>query len=161
MNRIFYYSIKIINLNLLIFLFFLNPLTLKAEETVLFLGEVNTNNINIRSDANIYSEIICKVNKAERLEIVKEYYEWYRVRLPKSVNLYIKKDFVNLIDEKSARVNKNNVNIRLKPSTNSVIVGKANKDELVKIIEEEADWYKIEATSNCFGWIYKKFINKI
>ena len=126
----------------------------------LFQGEINANNINIRSDSTVSSKIICIANNGEPVEVVKELYEWYRVRLPKTAPSFIKKNLVSIIDEKTAKVIKDNVNIRLRPSESSPILGKAAKNEVINILEEKGEWYKIEPLNNSFGWVNKKFVNK-
>ncbi len=143
---------------LALFLWFNN---LRAADFTPFRGEVNSSDINLRADATIYSESILKLNKQDSLEVVAEFYDWYKVRLPENTAVFIKKDYVALAGEKSGRVRGNNVNIRLRPSDSSLIVGKVSRDETVNILTEEFGWYKIEATKNSFGWIHKKFLDRV
>jgi len=125
-----------------------------------FKGEINANNINIRSDSTVSSKIICIANKGEPVEVIRESYEWYKIRLPKTAPSFIKKSLVGLIDEKTAKVIKDNVNIRLSPSKSSPILGKADKNEVINILEERGEWYKIEPLNSSFGWVHKKFVNR-
>ncbi|MFA5145198.1 MAG: SH3 domain-containing protein [Candidatus Omnitrophota bacterium] len=132
----------------------------------LFQGEVNADNINLRSDSSVTSEVISILNKNEKVEVVLELYEWYKIRLPKPAPCYIKKNLAECSGMspenkcKNARVLKNKVNIRLHPAESSPILGVADKNETVNVIKEKGDWYKIEPTQNSFGWINKIFINK-
>lgn len=126
----------------------------------LFPGEINADNIHIRSDSTVSSTIICIANNGELVEVVKELYGWYRVRLPKTAPSFIKKNLVAIIDGKTAKVIKDNVNIRLKANESSPILGKADKNEVINILEEKGGWYKIEPPNNSFGWVNKKFVNK-
>lgn len=143
----------------------------QAEDFKSFYGEVNTDNINIRCDATINSQIICKVNKGEFTKVVSEFYEWYKIRLPKDAPSFIKKDLVAIEDKMNqvedikqgkqiAKVIKENVNIRLLPSESAAIIGKVNKNEIVNILKDEGNWYKITPPDNSSGWIHKKFVNK-
>lgn len=127
----------------------------------LFQGEVKADSINIRSDSSINSEVICKVNKAQVLDVLSELYGWYKIRLPVCAPSYIKKDLVLLNANNTASVLKNNVNIRLYPNTSAKILGRAQKGDLVKVFEEKADWYKIEPIKESFGWIHKNFVGKL
>jgi len=127
---------------------------------VLFQGRINAHNINVRSDSTVNSKIICAVNKGEPVEVVRESYEWYKIILPKAAPSFIKKDLVALIDEKTAKVLKDNVNIRLQPNESSAILGKAGKNEVINIAEDNGEWYKIEPLNNSFGWVNKKFVDK-
>jgi uncharacterized protein YgiM (DUF1202 family) len=128
-------------------------------KSVFFQGEINANNINIRSDSTINAKIICIANKGEPVKVIRESYEWYKIRLPKTAPSFIKKSLVGLIDEKTAKVIKDNVNIRLNANESSPILGKADKNEVINIIEERGEWYKIEPLANSFGWVHKKFVN--
>jgi uncharacterized protein YgiM (DUF1202 family) len=131
------------------------------------LGEVNANNINVRCDSTPNSEVIYTLNKGVRVEVVREFFEWYKIRLLKTAPSYIKKRFVACLDEtaqpvcRNARVINDRVNVRLKPSESSAILGKADKTDPVVILEQEKGWYKIEPIAKSFGWINKKFVNKL
>jgi len=124
-----------------------------------FLGEINANNINVRSDSTVSSKIICTVNKDQPVAVVKELYEWYKIRLPKIAPSFIKKDLVILIDNKTAKPIKDSVNIRLNPDDSSPILGKLGKNEVIVIVENMGEWYKIEPINESFGWVNKKFVN--
>lgn len=132
-----------------------------AEELFPFLGEVNNNDINIRSDSTVSAQTICLVNKGARLEVLSELYGWYKIRLPKTAPSFIKKSLTTPIDEKTAKLIANRVNIRLSADESSPILGMADKDQTVNILEDKGSWYKIEPINNSFGYINKKFIVKV
>lgn len=144
------------------FLFFLFSIICLSDVFgfVSFLGRINSDNINIRCDSTINSQAITSINREEIVEVVSELYDWYKIRLPREASLFIKKDFVSKVDEKTGLVIKTNVNIRLEPSESSAIVGRADKDEVINILQENGAWYKICPVNNSFGWIYKKFVDK-
>lgn len=143
------------------------------KEAYPFAGEVTSDNINIRSDSTASSAVIVSVNKGTPLEVSSGLYEWYKVRLPKKTAVYIKKNLVNCIknDEQVSssgqkqgcvrvEVSKDRVNIRFKPLESSFILGKANKGEQLNVIRANGEWYEIEPSDNCFGWIYSRFVTK-
>jgi uncharacterized protein YgiM (DUF1202 family) len=138
---------------------------------------VNSDNINVRCDSTVGSCVICKLNKGALVDVVGQLYGWYKIRLPKNAPSYIKRNLVEILNsntmpskglpivdkspnEMSARVAKDKINIRLGPNESFTIVGKADKDEILKISMAVGEWYKIEPTENCFGWINKKFIEE-
>ncbi|MFH0855191.1 MAG: SH3 domain-containing protein [Candidatus Omnitrophota bacterium] len=147
-----------------------------AGEQAQFTGEINARDINLRVDATTNSAVISVLDKGERVEVVLEMYDWYKVRLPKEVVVYIKKGLAkcikstepeNMIQAEpaaprclSAKLLADRVNVRLKPDESALIVGIADKGEVVNVISEAGDWYKIEPIQNSFGWVYKKFVNK-
>lgn len=125
-----------------------------------FLGRINSDNINIRSDSTINSQVISSINREEIVEVVNELYNWYKIRLPIKAPSFIRKDFVSNVDEKTALVLKTGVNIRLGPNESSAILGRVDKNEIINILQESGAWYKISPVNNSFGWIYKKFVDK-
>lgn len=148
-----------------LFLFFDASL---AQNSPLFQGEVNADNINIRSDSTPSAQIICTVKKGGRLEVTLELYDWYKIKLPKNSPSYVKKGLAECFnftqDSKTclnAKILKDRVNIRLKPSESSPIIGKVNKDEVVNVLGESENWLRIEPVENSSGWIHKKFVNKV
>jgi len=132
-----------------------------------FPGKVNSSSINVCADSTLNSAVICVLNKNDLVEVVAEFFEWYKIRLPKSAPSYIKKRFVACVDDiakdpcRNGRVINSRVNIRLKPDENSSILGKLNKTDPVVIIGQDKGWYKIEPILSSFGWIHKKFVDKL
>jgi len=141
-----------------------------------FTGQTNAGGINVRVDATVGADVICTLAKGEMVEVVREAYDWYKIRLPKDAPSYIKKELLecNNINRNnlnpdftaqsgkclSAKVIKDRVNIRLGPSESSWILGKIDKDTVVNIIGESGAWYKIHPVYQSYGWINKKFVNK-
>jgi len=153
LNKIFSFSLFTISLFFKI---------CSAQEPLPFQGETNANNINIRADSTINAQIICTVNRGEQVDVISEFYEWYKIRLPKLAPVYIKKSMVECINQcENAKVLKNRVNVRLRPIESSPILGKVDKNEIIKILEGKGEWYRIEPIQNSFGWINKRFVNKI
>lgn len=132
-----------------------------AGETSPFQAQVNADDINIRCDSTISSEVISRLNKGELVEVVLELYDWYKIKLPLDAPAFIKKDMVVALDEKTVKVLKDRTNIRLHPNTASAIIGVVKKDTRIDILEDKGDWYKIKPVANSFGWINKKFVHKI
>ena len=142
-----------------------------------FPGQINSDNINLRQDSTVSSQTLSLLRKGEKVEVVSESYGWYKIRLPKSAPSYVKKDFFECINYKiidtgspvpsqikectSAKAINDNVNVRLKPSESSAVLGKINKNEVVRVLEEKAGWLRIEPIQNSFGWVNKKFIDTI
>lgn len=146
---------------LILIIFMLVQICFAQESTKnLFYGIINNDNINLRTDSNTSSQIICKINKNTPVEIIQEKYDWYKIKLPKTTGLYVRKDLITSIDEKTAKASKDNINIRLQPNESCPVLGQIHKNEIVTILSDNGEWYKIEPAGNSFGWIHKKFVNK-
>ncbi len=139
-----------------------------------YLAEINTKDVNLRSDATITSKVISTLSKGERVEVVAESYDWCKIRLPESVSVYIKKNLAVCLKRSdastviptsierclSAKVTGKRVNIRAKPGEDASIVGVADDGEVVNVASETGSWYRIEPIRNSFGWVNKRFTTK-
>lgn len=146
-----------------------------AEDSFPFAGEINSEGINMRSDATVASTEICHLQKKTRVEVIRESYGWYKVRLPQDVPCYINKDMADCIvtsqpgtgqaqinkECQTVRVIRDNVNLRLSPTQSSPILGRAEKGEILTVIKETGSWYKVSGAKNAFGWINKRFVTRI
>ncbi len=131
----------------------------KPEISIPFDGEINANMINVRADSTIGSDVICSINRGEPVSVIGQLYDWYKIRIPKGCPAYIHKSLVAPLDDKTVKVLKNRVNIRLRPEEQSPIIGKANADEIVTVTGSAGDWFKIEPIASSFGWVNKKFVH--
>lgn len=138
-----------------------------AAEFQPFLGKINANNINIRSDSRVSSQIITTLSQNDTVEVISESYSWYKIELPQNAPAYIKKNMTECINYsndhqcQSAKVVKERVNVRLDPNETAAILGKVNQNEVIGITKEEGQWYRVKPPKNTFGWVYKNFVNKI
>jgi uncharacterized protein YgiM (DUF1202 family) len=142
-----------------------------ADTFGVFTGQINASGINVRVDSSVSAEVICTLAKGELVEVVREAYDWYKIRLPKEAPSYIKKNLLECNNVNvgfasqpggclSAKVIKDKVNIRLRPTESAWILGKVDKATVVTIIAEKKGWYKIQPAYQSYGWVNKKFVNK-
>lgn len=150
--------------------------TALAEDVPRFWGEINGDDINIRADSTLNAIVLCKASRGEKVEVVSERYDWYKIKLPRSVPAYVKKDLVEVmvnlstlqpnqpvapvLSEQTAKVLKDNVNIRFSPSESAAIIGQVKQNEVVRIQEEQSGWYRINPPDSCFGWVHKQLVKK-
>ncbi|MCX5697191.1 MAG: SH3 domain-containing protein [Candidatus Omnitrophica bacterium] len=138
----------------------LGTLSSFADDSTPFRGKINSEDINIRSDSTVASEVVINLNKGDDVEVVGELYDWYKVRLPKGAPSYVSKGLTEFLDEKTVVVVKENVNVRLGPGESSSILGKTNKGEVLTVEATEGDWLKIKPLNNSFGWVNKMFVTR-
>jgi len=154
-------------------------LSVSFAQNLPFTGEVNSNDINVRSDSTAGSQVICQVSKGVKLEVISESYGWYKVRLPKSAPSFVKQNLFECVNYETnpihaaslhtetskrclnAKAIKDKINIRVSPSESSPVLGKIAEDEIVKVIRTKGDWFGIEPVKNSYGWINIKFISPV
>ena len=146
------------------------PGVVTADTSGAFTGQINASGINVRVDATVGAEVICTLAKGDLVEVIREAYGWYKIRLPKEAPSYIKKELLECNNVNpdfgaqsgkclSAKVIKDRVNIRLAPAESAWILGKVDKATVVNIISDQGGWYKIHPVYQSYGWVNKKFVN--
>lgn len=130
-----------------------------AEEATYLIGSVKQDQVNVRAGANINFESICRLDKNDKVEIVSELYDWYRIRLPKDTLCYISANFIDsLPDSALARVNADKVNVRSGSDLNSSVLGQLSTGATVKVKLKTGDFFEIECPNNMYGWVSKSLI---
>ncbi len=118
-----------------------------------FNGIISANNVNIRVGASPNFEILCQLNKMDKVVVQGITYQWYKVKLPKQARCFISKDYVY-----QGIVYADNVNIRAGRGTNYNVLGQLNSGDLVTILEEYESWLRIEPPEDFIGWVHSDFV---
>ena len=132
----------------------------QAKEVFPLQLEVMDDSVNVRADSTVNSEVICKLNQGDLILAFSEFYDWYRVALPKQAAVFVKDNLAAGLDSKTVKIIKDSVNIRLHPAQSAPIVGMAQKGQALTLLSHDSGWYKVEPTESCFGWLHKRFVKK-
>ncbi len=126
-----------------------------------FIGRIKADDVNVRAGYNQNFESLTKLNRDDVVFVAGELYGWYQISLPKISQCYLSKQYIELHPDDSSGISKvDNLNVRARASLNSSIVGQLHKGEKVMLLDELEDWYKIEPTDSCFGWVSAKYVDK-
>ena len=127
--------------------------------------------LNIRESSNISSKIIGSIPKGTEIKIISESGDWYEVDYGGKIG-YVSKTYISFDksdipqDEvspnseiKHGKVNteKDPLNVRKQPSTDSKILGTVPKGSTITITGESGEWYTINF-GNETGYVAKKYI---
>jgi len=121
-------------------------------------GKIKKEGINIRADSRINSFSLGKLKKDEIVTIVGENFGWYKIILPARFSCYVASKYLEKIDKYKAKCEADRVNIRYAPSLNSLIIGRINKNSIVKVYDYGKEWSKISCFPYAYGWVYKEFV---
>jgi len=121
-------------------------------------GRIKKEGINIRVDSTVNSLSLGKLKKNERVEVIGEKYEWYRILLPSRFHCFVASRYLKRLKKDQAKCITSSVNIRYQPSLKSIVVGKLEKNNIVKIQEYRKDWSKISCYPYSYGWVHKNFV---
>ncbi len=130
-----------------------------------FKGEVNEPDVNVRADSTVSGGLICTLKKGERVKVVSEAYDWYKINLPRGATAFVHKDFLLVSSDNqgrsSGKVLKDKVNVRLRPDRSAPILGQVDKGAVVDVYRSTGDWIKIVPPEGTTGWVNKNFINRV
>ena len=126
----------------------------ETEESELVIATVD-NYLNIRSEANLESEVIGKLYNHSVGTLTEDAEDgWYRIESG-SVDGYVKAEYVlrgeegkelaEEVGQRLAKVNTTTLRVRREPSTESEIVGLVPDGDILNVSEEVEGWAKVTA----------------
>ncbi|MCK4916836.1 MAG: SH3 domain-containing protein [Candidatus Omnitrophica bacterium] len=116
--------------------------------------------INVRIDSTVTSQILGVLNEDETVEILKESRDWIKILLPKRFKGFVSSQYVKKTSKVVGIVTASQLNLRIKPSLESYVIGKVKKNSELKLLRQNNDWYEISAYPYAKGWVHKKFLVK-
>lgn len=130
-------------------------------------GVAKQNNVNLRGQASINSEVVGHLQKNESVTILEEITlkkpkqdepaRWYRIAGPTNLSVWVHSSF---IDAATKTVKPNRLNLRGGPGENYSILGRLEKGGPVKEIESKNEWVKIEPPTNSFAFVAAHLVER-
>lgn len=128
-----------------------------AEATVTIKSQ-----LNVRESADSSSEVIDSLTRDSKIYIYSEQNDWYHVETENGVLGFILKKYLNPGDiqglEGKITGVSDSVNARTKAEIDGPIAFQVKKDETVKIIGGNGDWFKITYDGKS-GYIFKQYVS--
>lgn len=121
-------------------------------------AQINANSLNVRSENNVNSNIITKVNSGQKYLIVEEQEGWYKIKLNASKEGWISSQYATK-KQAIGVIKGNNVNVRNLNSTESESIANLNTGNEVTILDKNEDWYKVKMNDEKIGYIYHSLID--
>jgi len=151
---------KVVNGKRIFILFFLifPQIALSQKIEKIIEGRIKKEGINIRVDSTVNSLSLGKLRKNEKVKIVREKYEWYRIILPSRFTCFVASCYLKKLKKDQAKCIASSINVRCQPSLKSIVVGKLKRNDIVKIQEYGKEWSKISCYPYGYGWVHKNFI---
>src|SRR5687768_15330456 len=130
-------------------------------------GMAKQNNVNVRGQAAINSEVIAHLQKGQPITLLEEITlkrskqdepaRWYRIALPTNVGVWVHGSFV---DDASKTVKPRRLNVRGGPGENYSILGRLESGAVVNPIDSKNGWLKIEPPTNAYGFVAAHLVEK-
>ncbi len=130
-----------------------------TDEHFPFLAQVSKKSVNVRAGDNTNFEKLDKLNQGTQVVVLGRSFDWYKVQLPTTAKAYIRADYLKIVQNLTAQLTGNNVNIRATANSESTSLGLLKKGDLVKVIVQTNGWWQIDPPSQAVGWIRQDFLS--
>jgi len=134
------------------------PITYAQAQEFPYVGVAVGQDINVRSGQSKNFEAVAQLKEGEKVVVVGKEYSWYEIKLPVQAKSYVSADFILQMRDHVGRVTGDRVNIRSRKDLGATILGRLNKNDLVRIRSTSDQWIEIEPIEQSFGWVHEDFI---
>lgn len=144
-------------------------LSITVASTIVLANEnsvtVKASVLNVRIGPGLSYNVMTQVNENQKLNVLAEDNEWYKVRLSDDqigwvASWLVENEEITSENQRYGRVTGVEVNIRQFSSTDSQILGTVYENTELAILYEESDWYQVLYLGKV-AWIHKDFIQLI
>jgi uncharacterized protein YgiM (DUF1202 family) len=125
------------------------------------------NNVNVRGQAKLKSEVVGKLTKGQQVTVLEEVQlknsgpeepsAWAKILLPTNTLVWINTSF---IDPANKTVKPKKLNIRSGPGENYSVIGTLKQGDAVKDISTKGDWTQIEPPADAFAFVAAQFLKQ-
>ncbi|GAB4227014.1 MAG: SH3 domain-containing protein [Chlamydiales bacterium] len=128
------------------------------EKEIPFTGRVTHHKVRVRAEPQLESQIVKEANKGDFFIILDELEDFYVIKPPKDIKVYIYRTFV--IDQ---IIEGSKVNVRLFPSLEAFVVAQLNNGDRVEgeICPDNPRWYAITPPESTRFYIAKDYVEKV
>jgi uncharacterized protein YgiM (DUF1202 family) len=130
-------------------------------------GISKQNNVNVRGQAAINSEVVTHLQKNQPITLLEEITvkkpkqdepaRWYRIALPADVGVWVHSSFV---DPNTKTVKATRLNMRSGPGENYSVLGRIDQGAVVNPIDAKGAWMKIQAPTNAYAFVAAHLVEK-
>ena len=128
-------------------------------------GEVTANDVYVRSGPSTNHYTVCKLDAGQRVTLLGDQGDWYRIRPPASTFSLISGDYVDTTDHKTGIVNGDNVRVRAGSLLNDnkyTVQKHLSKGAEVTILGREPDGFlRIDPPAGTSLWISRKYVEPV
>ena len=98
------------------------------------------------------SVLITIIDNRDGLNVIEESNEWIVLTLDQGLPVWVHENFINATG-RTGTITGSNVNARSVPLIASgTVVGQLNKNQVVSIISQQKEWYRVQSPKHFKGW---------
>ena len=128
---------------------------------------VDANNVNIRGQARLKSEVVGRLTKGQPVTVIEEITRnnsgpeepsaWAKIALPAEVHVWVNTAF---IDATNQTVRPRRLNFRAGPGENYSILGRLERGAPVKTLGAKGEWTEIEGPTNGYAFVAAQYLKQ-
>ncbi len=128
---------------------------------------VDANNVNVRGQAKLKSEVVTRLTKGHPVTVIEEITRnnsapdepsaWAKIVLPPNAHVWVNSSF---IDSAAKTVVPKRLNFRAGPGENYSVLGRLQHGDVVSLIGTKGDWTEIEAPTNAFAFVAAQYLRQ-
>ena len=140
---------------------------LKTVPLVAGPATVVANNVNVRGQARLKSEVVTRITKVQSVTVIEEIVRnnsgpeepsaWAKIVLPPGAHVWINTAF---IDAGNQTVKPKKLNLRSGPGENYSVIGLLHSGDAVKTITTKGDWTEIEAPTSAYAFMAAQYLKQ-
>ena len=125
------------------------------------------NNVNIRGQAKLKSEVVGKLTKGQQVMVLEEVQlknsgpdepsAWAKIVLPTNTFVWINTSF---IDPANKTVKPKKLNLRSGPGENYSVLGTLKQGDTVKEVSTKEEWTQIEPPADAYAFVAAQFLKQ-
>ena len=128
---------------------------------------VDANNVNVRGQAKLTSEVITRLTKGQSVTVIEEITHkssgpsepsaWAKIVLPPEVHVFVNSSY---IDAAKKTVKPKKLNLRSGPGENYSVVGVMGQGDAVREIATKGAWTEIEAPAHAYAYVAAQYLKQ-
>jgi uncharacterized protein YgiM (DUF1202 family) len=128
---------------------------------------VIANNVNVRAQAKLKSEVIGKLTNQEPVTVIEEIVRndsgpdepsaWAKINLPAGAHTWVNTSF---IDSNTKTVKAKKLNVRSGAGENYSVIASLKQGDAVKEVTTKGDWTEIEAPAGAYAFVAAQFLRQ-
>jgi uncharacterized protein YgiM (DUF1202 family) len=127
---------------------------------------VAANNVNVRGQAKIKSEVVTRLTNGEPVTVIEEITRndsgpdepsaWAKILLPPGAHTWVNTGFIDA----NKTVKPKKLNLRAGPGENYSVLGQLQRGDAVNPITTKGDWSEIEPPTNAYAFVAAQYLKQ-
>jgi uncharacterized protein YgiM (DUF1202 family) len=128
---------------------------------------VEANNVNVRGQSKLKSEIVTRLTNGQPVMVIEEITHnnsgadepsaWAKIVLPPGAHVWVNTAY---LDPTNKTVLPKKLNLRSGPAERFSVIGTLQRGDSVKEVETKGDWTQIEAPTNAYAFVAAQYLRQ-